>query len=152
MTGVQTCALPISIDKSLETETLKFTSDLDEFLSKSDFISLHCPSTKETKEIINKENLNKMKKSAFLINTSRGTLVNEEDLKEALNNNVIAGAALDVVYVDPMKRENPLLKAKNCIITPHIAWGSEESMNRLVSITVENIKNFLDGNITNQVN
>lgn len=141
-----------NVDRKLETDNLKFAKNLDELLENSDIISLHCPATSETTGIINKENLEKMKNTAFLINTSRGKLVVEEDLKEALNNDIIAGAALDVVTVEPMKKDNPLLEAKNCIITPHIAWGSEDSKLTLVNIVVDNVKSFINGDVINQVN
>jgi len=127
-------------------------AELDELLHESDVVSLHCPLFNDTKGIINKENLLKMKKSAFLINTSRGPLIIDEDLSEALNDGVIAGAALDVLSVEPPKADNPLLSAKNCLITPHISWATKEARARLMDIAVENLKSFLVGNAVNVVN
>lgn len=126
-------------------------ASFDELLQKSDFVSLHCPLTKETKGIINKETLSKMKKSAYLINTSRGGLVVEEDLADALNHQTIAGAGVDVLSIEPPKNENPLLKAKNCIITPHIAWATIDARSRLMDIAVENVKAFIAGKPVNVV-
>lgn len=125
-----------------ENNNLQFTT-LDYLLENSDFISLHCPLTEETKELINAVTLTKMKKSAMLLNTSRGPLINEQDLADALNQNQIAAAAIDVVSEEPMKANNPLLTAKNCIITPHIAWAPKEARLRLMQIAVENLKAFL---------
>ncbi|HCD43956.1 MAG TPA: glycerate dehydrogenase, partial [Lachnoclostridium sp.] len=104
--------------ESLESETCRYT-DLDELLAKSDVISLHCPLLPETQGIINKETIAKMKNNVMILNSSRGPLIVEEDLMEALNSGKVGGAAVDVVSVEPMKTDNPLLKAKNCIITPH---------------------------------
>ena len=111
----------------------------------SDVISLHCPLTQETKGIIRKENIEKMKDGVFIINTGRGGLVVEEDLKEALESGKVGGAAVDVVSTEPIKEDNPLLSAPNCIITPHMAWGSREARERIISITAENIRAYKDG-------
>jgi glycerate dehydrogenase len=127
-------------------------AELDELLSESDVVSLHCPLFPETKGIINKNSLNKMKNSAFLINTSRGPLIVDEDLADALNNGVIAGAALDVLSVEPPKADNLLLKAKNCLITPHISWATKEARARLMAIAADNLKKFLEGSPVNVVN
>ena len=108
--------------------------------------------TDETREIINRENLSKMKKTAFLINTGRGPLVNERDLAEALNSGDISGAGLDVLVKEPPAADNPLLRAKNCFITPHIGWASVESRKRLIQITADNLRAFLDGKPENVVN
>lgn len=135
---------------SLENENVKF-ADLETLLKDSDIISLHCPLTEETKEIIKKDSISMMKESALLINTSRGGLVNEEDLKEALNNGRIAGAAVDVVSKEPISPDNPLLEAKNCIITPHIAWAPIESRRRLLDIAIENLDSFIKGSAKNIV-
>ena len=132
-------------DKCLEVS-------LDELYEKSDIITLHCPLTVETKEMINNDALFKMKPSVILINTSRGGLVAEEDLKEALNDNKIFYAAADVVSEEPIKINNPLLSAKNIFLTPHIAWASKESRMRLMKIAKENLKAFIDGNPINVVN
>lgn len=126
--------------------------DREELFKRSDFLSLHCPLNEESKGIINKETLSTMKKSAFLINTARGKLINEYDLAEALNNNLIAGAALDVLCEEPPREDNPLLTAKNVIITPHIAWAAKEARERLVNIAYENIKGFIDNKAINVVN
>lgn len=126
--------------------------DLDTLLGKSDFVTCHCPLTDETTGLINLDNLRKMKKSAVLINTSRGPVVNENDLSYALNNDIIAGAGLDVLGEEPPKADNPMFKAKNCYITPHIAWASKETRARLINILDSNIENFLSGNTQNKVN
>lgn len=126
--------------------------DLNTLLRKSDFITCHCPLTPETTELINKETISKMKKSAVLINTSRGPVVDENALAEALNNDEISGAAVDVLSIEPAKCDNPLLSAKNCIITPHIAWAAKETRARLVDILEENLKCYLNGSPQNKVN
>ncbi|WP_298555233.1 D-2-hydroxyacid dehydrogenase [uncultured Algibacter sp.] len=140
-----------TIYPELETSNLKFVS-LDDLLQNSDFVSLHCPLTPETEEIINSTSIEKMKNSAFLINTSRGPLVNEKHLTNALNKNKITGAAIDVISEEPMKETNPLLDAKNCIITPHIAWAPKEARQRLMDTSIENLKAFLNGKPLNVVN
>ncbi len=126
--------------------------ELDVLLANSDVISLHCPLTPATEGIINKASIGKMKSGAMLINTSRGPLIVEQDLAEALNSGKLSGAAVDVVSVEPIKDSNPLLTAKNCIITPHIAWAPKESRKRLMDIAVSNLKGFIEGNPTNVVN
>jgi glycerate dehydrogenase len=126
-------------------------AELSELLKQSDFVSLHCPLFNGTKGLINKETLKEMKKTAFLINTSRGPLIVDEDLADALNNGIIAGAGLDVLSVEPPKIENPLLISKNCIITPHISWATVEARTRLMEIAIENLKCFLGGNPVNVV-
>lgn len=137
-------------------DTAKFKTarqvDLNTLLGKSDFVTCHCPLTDETTGLINLDNLRKMKKSAVLINTSRGPVVNENDLSYALNNDIIAGAGLDVLGEEPPKADNPMFKAKNCYITPHIAWASKETRARLINILDSNIENFLSGNTQNKVN
>lgn len=137
-------------------DTAKFKTarqvDLDTLLGKSDFVTCHCPLTDETTGLINLDNLRKMKKSAVLINTSRGPVVNENDLSYALNNDIIAGAGLDVLSEEPPKADNPMFKAKNCYITPHIAWASKETRARLINILDGNIEHFLSGNTQNKVN
>jgi glycerate dehydrogenase len=125
--------------------------DLDELLRESDIVSLHCPLFPSTKGIINKGNIEKMKKSAFLINTARGPLIVEEDLAEALNSGRIAGAGVDVLSTEPPKADNPLLTAKNCLITPHISWATFEARTRLMNMAVDNLKAFLQGNPINVV-
>jgi glycerate dehydrogenase len=140
-----------TIYPEFESNNLKFVP-FDELLAKSDFLSLHCPLTPETKDIINKSSIAKMKQNAFLINTSRGPLINEKDVAEALNNNQIAGAALDVISKEPMEKNNPLLGTKNCIITPHIAWAPKEARQRLMQTTINNLRAFLEGSPKNVVN
>ena len=126
--------------------------ELPELLEQSDVISIHCPLTPETQGLINKENLAKMKRSAFLLNTSRGPVIKDADLAEALNNDVIAGAGIDVLSVEPPPADNPLFKAKNCLITPHIAWATKESRTRLMDIVVSNVLAFINGSPVNVVN
>lgn len=126
--------------------------ELDELLSKSDIISLHCPLFESTEGIINSANIMKMKDGVMIINTARGGLVKERDLAEALNSGKVSGAAVDVVSEEPIKADNPLLKAKNCIITPHIAWAPNEARTRLMNTTIENLEAFLSGNPKNVVN
>ncbi len=126
--------------------------DLDTLLKTSDFISLNCPLTKQTEKIINAETLSKMKRTAYLINTSRGGVINENDLAEALEKGIIAGAGLDVMTVEPMKADNVLISAPNCIITPHVAWASLEARTRLIKLVAENVKAFISGTPINKVN
>jgi len=125
---------------------------LDELLQQADMISIHCPLTPETQGLINADNLQKMKSSAFLINTSRGPIVNDADLANALNNNVIAGAGIDVLSKEPPIDGNPLFSAKNCIITPHIAWAAKEARARLMDTVISNLKAFIAGQPVNVVN
>lgn len=135
----------------LETDRLTFTS-LEDLLRRSDAVSIHVPLNDETQGMINLDRLSLMKQSALLINTARGPVVVEKDLAAALNAGLIAGAAVDVVSKEPIRPDNPLLKAKNCIITPHIAWASFETRKRLLGIAVDNIKAFLSGAPVNRVN
>jgi glycerate dehydrogenase len=125
---------------------------LEHLFTQSDFITLHCPLTPDNKEFVNRSLLQRMKSSALLINTARGALINEQDLADALNSDQIAGAALDVLSVEPPTSGNPLLRAKNCIITPHNAWMSKEARQRIMSTTTKNIAAFLQGKPLNQVN
>ena len=125
--------------------------DLDELFMECDVISLHCPLTPDTKEMVNTERLSKMKKNAILINTGRGPLINEQDLADALNEGRIAAAGLDVLSVEPSVEGNPLLTARNCFITPHIAWATLEARTRLMEIAVQNLKSYLNGQIINNV-
>jgi glycerate dehydrogenase len=120
--------------------------------SRADVLSIHCPLTEQTKEIVCEKNLSLMKKDALLINTARGGIVNEHDLAYALDNELIAGAALDVLCEEPMSENTPLKNAKNCIITPHTAWAPLETRLRLIDIVCSNIRAFIDGNPTNKVN
>jgi len=148
--GLKVLLFTRTVDQSLATDNLQFVS-LDNLLEQSDFVSLHCPLTIETEEIINATTIAKMKQSAMLINTSRGLLVNEHDLAEALNEGKITAAAVDVVSEEPMKSNNPLLNAKNCITTPHIAWAPKEARVRLMQIAVNNLQSFLNENPNNVV-
>jgi glycerate dehydrogenase len=125
---------------------------LEDVFRQGDVVSLHCPLTGETERLVNKERLGLMKATAFLINTSRGPLVDETALAEALDDGEIAGAGLDVVASEPPAGGNPLLKAKNCYITPHIAWATRSARERLLRVTVENVAAFLDGRAQNVVN
>ena len=126
--------------------------DLDTLFRASDVVTLHCPLTPETKEFINAARLARMKPTAFLINTARGGLVNEADLADALNHGRLAGAGLDVLSVEPPPASNPLLQAKNCIITPHIAWATRNARARLMDIAAENVRVWLCGQPQNVVN
>ncbi len=130
---------------------VKFVS-LDELFATSDVIALHCPLFPETEGMINQENIAKMKDGVMIVNTSRGQLINEADLAQALNDGKVAGAAVDVVSTEPITADNPLLQAKNMIITPHIAWASKEARSRLMDIAVENATAFIAGKPINVVN
>lgn len=134
-----------------DLKTIQFV-DMDTLLAESDIITCHCPLTPQTENLINKNNIAKMKKSAILINTSRGPVVDEQALADALNHNRIMAAGLDVLKVEPAKKDNPLLKAKNCYITPHIAWAAKETRARLLRILEENIVAYLNGKPQNVVN
>lgn len=126
--------------------------ELDTLLAQSDVIILHCPLFPSTEGIINKDNIAKMKDGVILINNSRGQLVVEQDLADALNSGKVYAAGLDVVSTEPIKGDNPLLKAKNCLITPHISWAAQAARQRIMDITVDNVKAFIEGNPTNVVN
>ena len=125
---------------------------LDELFAQSDVISLHCPLFAETEGIINSANIAKMKDGVIILNNSRGPLIVEQDLTDALNSGKVFAAGLDVVSTEPINADNPLLKAKNCIITPHISWAPKESRQRLMDIAVDNLKQYLAGNPINIVN
>lgn len=125
--------------------------ELEELFKTSDVVSLHCPLTPTTKEMVNADRLKTMKPTAILINTGRGPLVNEQDLADALNGGVIAGAGVDVLSVEPPTPDNPLLSARNCFITPHIAWATKEARTRLMQIAVANLNGYLTGKIINNV-
>ena len=125
--------------------------ELDELFGECDVVSLHCPLTPDTKEMVNAERLSKMKPNAILINTGRGPLINEQDLADALNEGKIAAAGLDVLSVEPSVEGNPLLGARNCFITPHIAWATLEARTRLMDIAVQNLKSYQKGQIVNNV-
>ena len=126
--------------------------ELDELLRRADVVSLHCPLFPETRGIINRETIAKMKDGVIIINNSRGPLVVEQDLADTLNSGKVYAAGLDVVSSEPISADNPLLKAKNCIITPHISWAPKESRQRIMDCTVENIRAFCEGKPQNVVN
>ena len=126
--------------------------DLDTLYAQSDVIFLHCPLFAENKEMINKDSIARMKDGVIIINNSRGGLVHEQDLADALNSGKVYAAGLDVVSTEPIKGDNPLLTAKNCIITPHISWAAQAARQRIMDITVDNIKAFIDGHPVNVVN
>ena len=126
--------------------------DLDTLYRQSDVISLHCNLTPENTRMINKDSIAKMKDGVILINNARGQLIDEQDVADALNSGKLAAAGLDVVYTEPIREDNPLLKAKNCIITPHISWAPKESRQRIMDVTAENIRAFLAGHPQNVVN
>lgn len=125
---------------------------LDELLARSDVISLHCPLTPETTGMINASTIAKMKHGAIIINTSRGPLINESDLRDALESGKVYAAAADVVSVEPIRADNPLLASPRCTITPHIAWAPKESRKRLMDIAADNLRAFVEGKPINVVN
>ena len=147
--GMEVLAYTSKEQKDLPQGIKKAT--LDELFTESDVVSLHCPLTPDTKELVNAERLKTMKPSAILINTGRGPLVNEQDLADALNEGRIAGAGLDVLSVEPSVANNPLLSAKNCFITPHIAWATKEARTRLMDIAINNLRSYQEGIIINNV-
>ena len=132
-------------------DRVRFVS-LENIFSECDFITLHCPLTESTKELVSAKYLSLCKKSAVIINTSRGGTVNEADLADALKNGTIAGAAVDVISEEPMKETNPLLYAPNCVITPHTAWSPIQTRKRLIKLAADNLRAFIDGKPINQVN
>ncbi|MCL2008658.1 MAG: D-2-hydroxyacid dehydrogenase [Treponema sp.] len=144
----------IAYDEAQSDEAGKIAAyvSLEELYARSDIISLHCPLFPETQGMINRENIAKMKDGVIIINTSRGPLIVEQELADALNSGKVYAAAVDVVSIEPIRGDNPLLKAKNCIITPHIAWAPKESRSRLMDIAVGNLQAFLDGKPVNVVN
>jgi glycerate dehydrogenase len=127
-------------------------AELDDLLKESDVVSVHCPLFPETQGIINKGSLRLMKRTAFFLNTSRGPLMVDQDLADALNEGIIAGAGIDVLSVEPPSANNPLFKAKNCLITPHIAWATKEARSRLMGIAENNLSSFLNQKPINIVN
>ena len=149
--GMKILAYDSFKNEALENENCRY-AELAELLAQSDVISLHCPLFPATQGIINKDTIAEMKDGVLLINTSRGPLIVEEDLRDALNCGKVAGAAVDVVSTEPIQMDNPLLSAKNCIITPHIAWAPRESRQRLMDIAVNNLKEYIAGNPVNVVN
>ncbi len=148
--GMEVLAFSRTVYPERETAGCHYT-DLDTLLARADIISLHCPLFSETQGIICRENIAKMKDGAWIINTARGGCIVEEDLAEALNSGKIGAAAADVVSTEPMRPDNPLLQAKNMLITPHIAWASREARERLMDTAVRNLELFLAGTPENVV-
>ncbi|MBU7577055.1 MAG: D-2-hydroxyacid dehydrogenase [Flavihumibacter sp.] len=148
--GMEVLAYSRTRKGRLESQRFKWV-ELDELLHEADVVSLHCPLTPQTKGIINTASLRKMKQSSYLLNTARGPLIVEADLAQALNEGWIAGAGLDVLSVEPPTAGNPLLSAKNCLITPHIAWASVEARTRLLEETIANVRAFLTGTPRNVI-
>lgn len=160
-TGSRTARIAISLGMEVYAYTSKSSfqlpheikkMELDELFSECDVISLHCPLTPDTREMVNASRLAMMKQTAILINTGRGPLINEQDLADALNAGRIYAAGLDVLSKEPPQADNPLLTARNCYITPHIAWASTAARKRLMQIAVENVKAYMEGKAINIVN
>ena len=149
--GMKVLAFSRSRKEELETGGIEYT-DLDELYRRSDVISLHCPLFDETRGIINRDSIARMKDGVIILNTSRGPLIVEEDLADALESGKVLAAGVDVVSREPVSADNPLLKARNCYITPHIAWAPFEARSRLMDIAVDNLKSFIAGDIKNRVN
>ncbi|MGD1820924.1 MAG: D-2-hydroxyacid dehydrogenase [Pleomorphochaeta sp.] len=149
--GLKVIAYNPSKKEEWEKEGIEYVS-LDTVLKESDIISLHCPLTPATEKIINKESLSKVKDGVMIINTSRGALIDEEALYQALESKKVSGAAMDVLTHEPPEQDNKLCTHPNCIITPHIAWAPKESRQRLMDIAVDNIKNFINNTPINIVN
>lgn len=141
-TSKQEDSLPYGIQKA----------DIDSIFENCDIVSLHCPLTPDTQHLVNAERLKSMKSEAIIINTGRGSLVDDQAMAEALNTNKIAAFGADVLTTEPASEDNPLLKAKNCYLTPHIAWATREARLRLINICTENVRAYLDGEPVNQVN
>lgn len=148
--GMKVLAYDKHESKNLESNSMKYVK-LNELFQESDVIFLHCPLFDSNRGIINKDSISKMKDGVIIINNARGPLIVEKDLAEALNSGKISGAALDVVSTEPIEESNPLMKAKNCIITPHISWAPKESRQRLMEIAAENLERFLEGSPVNVV-
>ncbi|HEY0207770.1 D-2-hydroxyacid dehydrogenase [Acerihabitans sp.] len=148
--GMKVLAYDEHRDLSLENERVRYV-DLDTLYAQADIISLHCLLTGKTQGMINAAAIGKMKKSVLILNASRGDLVNEADLAAALNSGRVAGAAVDVLSQEPPSPDNPLLSARNCLVTPHIAWASVEARGRILAITADNVKAFINGHPQNRV-
>ena len=144
--------LAYSRTERTEGRTLADYVPLDELLAQSDFIFLHCPLTPETEGIVNATNIAKMKDGVIIVNNGRGQLIVEEDLAAALTSGKVGGAAVDVASTEPIAADNPLLHAPHCIITPHISWATKEARERIMQMTADNVKAFMDGTPTNVVN
>lgn len=148
--GMKVVAYDVNSASEMNNDVM-FVS-LDELFAVSDVISLHCPLTRENEGMVNAQKIARMKPTSFLINTSRGPLVNERDLADALNSGKIAGAGLDVLTIEPPVADNPLLHAKNCYVTPHISWATKAARARLLKMTFDNVQSFLKGTPQNLVN
>ena len=148
--GMTVLANDVTKYPELESETCHYVS-LDQLYQKADVIVLHVPLFSYTREMINATSIAKMKNGVLIINNSRGQLINEADLRDALNSGKVGGAAVDVVSTEPIKLNNPLLQAKNIIITPHISWAPRESRQRLLDIAVDNLLCYLKGEQRNVV-
>jgi glycerate dehydrogenase len=149
--GMKVLAYDKFPDRVLENETMRY-ADLDTLYRQSDAIFLHCPLDEGNRGMIDRDSIARMKDGCFLVNNSRGPLVVESDLADALNRGKLAGAAVDVVSTEPIRPDNPLLAAKNCLITPHISWAPKEARERLMKLACENLKSYLDGKPVNVVN
>lgn len=149
--GMKILAVDDYPDRQLESDTLRYTT-LDDLYVNADVISLHCPLFDNNRGMIDKTAIGKMKPGVLILNTSRGPLINEADLVEALQAGHVAGAALDVLSSEPPSPSNPLLSAPNCIVTPHIAWATKEARTRLMNIATDNLSAFLKGAAQNVVN
>ncbi len=147
--GMNVCAYTSKSQLQLPPEIKIMT--MDEIFMECDIVSLHCPLTEETNNLVNAKRLASMKPTAILINTGRGQLINEQDLADALNNGVIYAAGVDVLSSEPPRADNPLLAAKNCFITPHIAWATKAARIRLMNVVTENVKAFIAGKAINNV-
>ncbi len=148
--GMKVYANDLNPDPTLENENLKFV-DLDTLYEYSDVIFLHCPLTEENECFIDRESIAKMRDGVIIINNARGGLIQEHDLAEALNSGKVYAAAVDTVSSEPISPDNPLLKAKNIFITPHISWAAKETRERLMSLVAENLKSYLAGEAKNRV-
>ena len=144
--------LAYSRTERAQGQTLADYVPLDDLLTQSDFIFLHCPLTPETDGVINAANIAKMKDGVIIVNNGRGQLIVEADLAAALTSGKIGGAAVDVASTEPIAADNPLLHAPNCIITPHISWATKEARERIMQMTADNVRAFMDGTPTNVVN
>jgi glycerate dehydrogenase len=149
--GMEVAAFDVKQDDPPSYQPFKW-STIEEIFAESDVVSLHCPQTADNEGMVNRTLLRKMKSTAFFINAARGGLIVEQDLAHALNEGWIAGAALDVFSVEPPDRDNPLLTAQNCLITPHIAWATVEARRRLMAVTAQNVAAYANGKPINVVN
>ncbi len=149
--GMKVLANDTFQNPALENENCRYV-ERDELFRESDVIALHCPLFPDTEGIINRDTIAKMRDGVIILNNSRGPLIVEQDLADALNSGKVAAAAVDVVSTEPIRGSNPLLSAKNCLITPHISWAPKESRERLMNIAVDNLRAFLEGNPVNVVN